>query len=130
MRYLLDSHAVIALLKDSQSPLAARIRGCRPDEVAISSIVAHELFYGAWKSQRQTHNLKVVDGLHFEVLDFTRADAREAGRVRAELALNGHPIGPYDVLIAGQAVARKLTLISRNCDEFQRVSGLELENWE
>ena len=129
MRYLLDANAVISLLKDAHSRVASRVRRCRCDELGVSSIVAHELFYGAYKSLRQAHNLAIVEGLQFEILDFTCADAREAGRIRAQLARLGKPIGPYDVLIAGQAVARKLTLITSNQQEFQRVTGLKLENW-
>jgi tRNA(fMet)-specific endonuclease VapC len=62
------------------------------------------------------------------VVEFDREDAVEAGRIRAELALAGTPIGPYDVLIAGQAKARGLTL-TRNLREFDRVRGLRVQNW-
>ena len=130
MKYLLDSNAVISLLKDSRTSLAQRVRLCRPQEVAISSIVAHELYYGAYKSQRQQHNLAVVDKLHFEVLPFDQEDARQAGLVRAQLNLQGTPIGPYDALIAGQALARNLTLVTHNTGEFSRVKGLHWVDWE
>jgi tRNA(fMet)-specific endonuclease VapC len=46
-RFLLDTNAVIALLKDAGSPLARHARQYAPADIAISSIVAHELFYGA-----------------------------------------------------------------------------------
>lgn len=52
-----------------------------------------------------------------------------AGEIRALLANKGTPIGPLDVLIAGQAKARQLTLITRNTNEFRRVIGLQIENW-
>lgn len=51
-------------------------------------------------------------------------------RLRAELASAGTPIGPYDVLIAGQALSRDMTLVTRNPREFQRVPELRLEDWE
>lgn len=129
MKYLLDSNTVIAALGRQES-VTRRIRGCSVDDIAISSIVAHELYYGAYKSQRTTKNLAVVDGLGFEVLEFDRADAKIAAAVRAHLVLAGAPIGPYDVLIAGQALLRGLTLVSRNTREFQRVPELKLEDWE
>jgi predicted nucleic acid-binding protein len=69
---------------------------------------AHELFCGAYKGQRTAENLARVDALQFEVLDFDREDARQAGELRARLAAAGTPIGAYDVLIAGQALARAL----------------------
>lgn len=55
---------------------------------------------------------------------------RHAGEIRAALAAQGAPIGGYDVLIAGQARSRSLTLVTRNMREFQRVDGLRVENWE
>lgn len=130
MKYLLDTNAVIALLKGTNSPLASKVRHCAPGDLGISAIVTHELYFGAFKSQRVRANLDVLDRLAFQVLDFTREDSRQAGRVRAELAGQGSPIGPYDVLIAGQAAERGLVLVTRNLKEFKRVSGLSCENWE
>lgn len=128
-RYLLDTNAVIALLNDAESPLGHRARQHKPADICISSVVAHELFYGAFKSQRAAYNVALVDSLQFEVLEFDKDDARQAGEIRAHLALKGTPIGPYDVLIAGQAKARNLTLVTGNTDEFKRVEGLSIENW-
>jgi len=130
MRYLLDANAVIALLNDAVSRLARRARREKPGDVAISAIVAHELFYGALKSRRTAQNIALVDALQFSVLEFDREDARRAGEVRAFLAAKGTPIGPYDVLIAGQALARDMILVTHNTDEFRRVKGLRVEDWQ
>lgn len=129
MSYLLDTNTVIALLNDARSPAATRVRRRRPDEVAISALVIHELFYGAFKSQRTAQNVARVDALQFEVLSFDKEDAREAGEIRAHLAAQGVPIGAYDVLIAGQARARALTLVTHNVREFARVPRLQVEDW-
>jgi tRNA(fMet)-specific endonuclease VapC len=99
-------------------------------DVGISAIVAHELYYGAFKSQRASRNVALVDALQFEIVEFDHEDARHAGEVRAVLAAGGTPIGPYDVLIAGQAKARELILVTHNTAKFGRVSGLRLEDWE
>lgn len=64
------------------------------------------------------------------VLEFDKEDARQAGEIRALLASRATPIGPYDVLIAGQAKARNLTLITHNTDEFGRVPGLRFDDWQ
>ena len=129
MRYLLDTNAVIALFNHNEA-LKTKLKACAPAEVCISSLVAHELYYGAYKSQRREHNVAKVDNLPFEVLEFDKEDACKAGEIRAALALGGSPIGPYDVLIAGQALARNLTLISHNVKEFSRIAELSLENWQ
>jgi tRNA(fMet)-specific endonuclease VapC len=127
--FLLDTNAVIATLRGNAA-LLARIRERHPRDVAISSIVAHELYYGAFKGRRIEENLASVDALQFEVLDFDREDARCAGEIRAGLAAEGQTIGPYDVLIAGQALSRGLILVTRNTREFSRVIALRLEDWE
>ena len=130
MRYLLDANAVIALLNDTTSPIARRIRRYAPRDIGVSAVVIHELYYGAFKSQRVEKNVAHVDALQFPVVEFDQEDARQAGEIRAHLASKGTPIGPYDVLIAGQAKARKLTLVTHNTTEFQRVSGLKVEDWK
>lgn len=127
--YLLDTNAVIAALNSSDSPIARKMKQHSPSEIYLPSVVIHELFYGAYKSQRRAKNIALIDNLQFTVLEFDKEDAKEAGEIRAYLALNGNPIGPYDVLIAGQAKARQLTLITNNLDEFKRVPGLLVENW-
>jgi tRNA(fMet)-specific endonuclease VapC len=129
MRYLLDANAVIALLNDTQSPAARRARSERPGDVAMSAIVAHELFYGAFKIRRATQNVALVDALQFAVIEFDKEDARQAGQLRAHLAARGTPIGPFDMLIAGQAIARNLILVTHNTSEFERVPGLRFEDW-
>lgn len=130
IQYLLDTNAVIALLNNKNSLLAQRVRSHQPMEICISSIIIHELFYGAFKSQRAAHNVALIDNLQFEVLEFDKEDARQAGQIRAILALKGMPIGPYDVLIAGQAKARNLILVTHNIEEFSRVHHLIIENWQ
>ncbi len=130
MAYLLDTNAVIALLNDTISKTALRARREKPGDVAISAIVIHELYYGAFRSHGAAQNTTLIDTLQFVVLDFDKDDARQAGEVRALLASKGTPIGAYDVLIAGQAVARSLILVTHNTKEFGRVPGLRLEDWQ
>ena len=90
----------------------------------------HELCFGAYKSRRVAANLQNVHAVQFEVVPISKADAERAGEMRAALQARGTPIGPYDVLIAGQAVrARSLTWITHNVAEFSRVVGLEFEDW-
>jgi tRNA(fMet)-specific endonuclease VapC len=130
MRYLLGTNAVIAMLRDAVSRPALRARQERVGDIAISAIVVHELFYGAFKSRRSEHHVALVDALQFPVIEFDREDARRAGAIRAFLTARGRTIGAYDVLIAGQAVARNLILVTHNTGEFRRAPGLRIEDWE
>jgi tRNA(fMet)-specific endonuclease VapC len=130
MKYLLDTNAVVALLNGSNVNLARRLREHDPQDVGISAIVAHELFFGAFHSARVDSNLAVIDGLHFESIEYNKDDAREAGQIRAFLRSQGTPIGPYDNLIAGQARGRNLVLITHKVREFGRIPGLHIEDWQ
>ncbi|WP_413991387.1 type II toxin-antitoxin system VapC family toxin [Labrys okinawensis] len=131
IRFLLDANTIIALKNNRSHLLLNRIRAHRPGEIALSAIVLHELYYGAFRSQQLARNLEVVRLLRqdFEILDFDAEDAREAGDIRADLVRAGRPIGPYDVLIAGQAAARSLVLVTSNTGEFSRIPRLKLEDW-
>ena len=128
MKFLLDTNAVIALLEGNQM-FANRLRTYQPSDFGMPSIVHHELCFGAYKSKRVAANLQNVHSLQFEVLPISKADAERAAEIRAILQAKGTPIGPYDVLIAGQAVARSLTLITHNVSEFERVESLTFEDW-
>ena len=131
MRYLLDTNAYIALLRRTSAKLVARVQLSQYGDFALSAIVLYELFFGAYKSEQIERNVKTFLELQldFPVIDFSAQDARVAGEVRADLARIGKPIGPYDVLIAGQARARNLCLVTNNTREFGRVAGLQVEDW-
>src|SRR5688572_18779902 len=114
MKYLLDANAVIALLNNRKSPAAEKARQHHPTDIGISAIVVYELYYGAFKSQRSVQNVALIDSLLFELVEFDKEDARQAGELRALLAAKGTPIGAYDILIAGQAKSRNLVLVTHN----------------
>ena len=88
------------------------------------------MFFGAFRSDRVDRNLVRLHSLNFERIAFETDDALEAAAIRSHLTRLGTPIGPYDTLIAGQARARNLVLVTRNTAEFARVPDLQVENWE
>src|SRR5690554_2691837 len=104
--WLLDTNAVISLLTKRSDRLLRRVRACEPGTLGLPVIVAHELWYGAYRSQKISFNLETLRLLFtdFMIFDMDREDARAAGDVRAELARRGQMIGPYDLLIGGQAL--------------------------
>ena len=129
MAYLLDTNLVIGLLKAKDQSIFDAVKRHRSEEMMISSVVMHELYFGAYQSSRQDESLKAIERLAFPLLLFDSEDGREAGRVRAYLRGLGKPIGPYDVLLAGQALRRGLIVVTANLREFTRVPGLECEDW-
>lgn len=96
---------------------------------ALSAVVLHELYFGAFSGRRQQETIELYESAGLPVLPFDHHDARVAAEVRADLKRRGLPIGPYDVMIAGQALSRDLTLVTNNTREFIRVDGLKLEDW-
>lgn len=134
MSYLLDTNACIALMNGA--PVAVRSRfekAIRGDfQVYIPSVVAFELWYGVAKSARvetNTQRLEMLLASPVIALPFENEDSRVAGSIRATLEAAGRPIGAYDYLIAGQAMARQLTLVTANVSEFSRVKGLSWQDW-
>jgi tRNA(fMet)-specific endonuclease VapC len=98
----------------------------------VSSIVAHEPWYGVAKSGRVAQNANRLTAFltsAVTMLDYTERDAQAAGEIRAELESKGQRIGEYDTLIAGQAFCRNLILVTANTREFERVKGLNVEDW-
>lgn len=131
MRFLLDTNAAIALIGGKSPSLLQRVVTTRKGDVGVSAIVAHELFFGAFGSQRVAFNLESLRLFlrDFETIPFDEEDAREAGEIRASLKSRGSPIGPYDLLIAAQAKRRGLIVVTNNRREFERVDGLLIEDW-
>ena len=129
MKYLIDTNVIIGLSKGNPN-IEARIRRESPSAIGVSAIVMQELFSGAFKGRRVQANLAAIADLEFEAVAFGGEDARCAGEIRATLAKAGTPIGPYDSLIAGQAMARDLILVTHNTRAFIRVPSLRLEDWE
>lgn len=134
MNYLLDTNAAVALLRNKPARVRERYRDAEAggDYIALSSIVLFELWYGVAKSSQVPENserLRILLSGDLDLLEFDDEDARSAGQARAGLEQAGTPIGAYDVLIAGQALRRGLTVVTANTSEFSRVAGLSWQDW-
>lgn len=129
--YLLDTCTIIAALKGEPRSLLNRLASLASNRWHLSSLVLAELLYGVEKSQRTAQVLRAVDVVTqgFAALPFEDVDAAAYARIRAVLERKGAGIGPLDMLIAAQAVARELVLVTDNLREFRRVPGLRCENW-
>jgi tRNA(fMet)-specific endonuclease VapC len=134
VNYLLDTNACIALINGKPASVRSRFQKAvsAGSQVFVSSVAAFELWYGVAKSTRPEFTQQRV-GTFFagpiSQLDFDGEDAKIAGAIRATLEASGRPIGAFDTLIAGQAVQRRLTLVTANISEFSRVDGLQWQDW-
>jgi tRNA(fMet)-specific endonuclease VapC len=130
VKFLLDTDTCIYALKQQRGVLE-RLLTHSPADIAVSVITEAELRTGAAKSDAAARIGRLVENFlrPLTILDFVSADAVTYAQIRARLERAGKPIGPLDTLIAAQAVARKLTLVSNNRKEFGRVPRLAIENW-
>ena len=117
--------------KKSPPEVLERFRQHSPKDVAISIITLFELEYEVEKSKDRQRSEDALAKflLPLNIINLDRSAAEEAATIRAQLEMKGMPIGPYDLLIAGLARSRDMTLVTNNTNEFERVVGLHLENW-
>ena len=130
MTISIDTNVCISILR-GDAHVRRRLATHDPDELVLSSIVHFELMTGENKLRaagRTGRHFATVFG-HVAVVEFSRDDADAAAKVRAHLERAGRGIGPLDTLIAGQALARGLTVATNNVREFSRVPGLMVEDW-
>lgn len=130
LRYMLDTNVCIRVLRDRPTAIRERFN-LEADGLCISTVVLTELLHGAAKSDRPEHNRMEVErfSARLEVVAFDEIAAHHAAEIRAALERAGTPIGGYDVLIAGHARSRGLTVVTGNLREFGRVGGLRCEDW-
>jgi tRNA(fMet)-specific endonuclease VapC len=129
-RFLLDTNTCIAVLWNHPMVIN-RMATVVPGDCAISNVTSYELYTGVEKCANPAKERAKVELLlkTLAELPFDSAAAKEAARIRALLESQGQPIGPYDILLAGQGLALSLILVTANTQEFSRVPSLGLENW-
>jgi len=128
--FLLDTDICIYAIK-ARPHVVQRMRAVQPHNLSLSVMTLHELVYGAERSHSRQQALTLLNEFvaPFTVLDINSDVATQAAKLRATLARQGTPIGPYDLLIAATALANDLTLVSNNMREYRRIDGLQMENW-
>ena len=129
--YLLDTNICIYIINKNPKRVVENIKKLKPHQVKLSAVSIAELEYGAAKSKfREKNRDALVEfASAFDILPFDDTDAEIYGILRADLERRGQIIGPYDMQIAAQAIARELILVTNNTGEFTRIKELKIENW-
>ncbi len=131
MTYMLDTNICIYIMKNKPEKVLRRFKEELNNGISISSITLAELEYGMKHSSNPAQNERAL--LRFlvplSVLPFGAGAASEYGAIRAFLQNNGTPIGQRGMLIAAHANSEGLVMVTNNVREFERVPGLEIENW-
>jgi tRNA(fMet)-specific endonuclease VapC len=130
LKYLLDTNILVYLDKRLGRCLE-QLQQHAPQDIVLSSVSLMEIEYGLARSERPDHMRHFMGGMRarYAVLDFDAPSAERAGQLKALLAAKGLPIGPFDLQIAGIALAHQLTVVTHNTREFSRVPGLRIEDW-
>ena len=129
-RFLLDTSIVSHVARFPRGPAGQRIAEVGERQACTSIVVAAELRYGAARrrSERLTRRIEAILSA-LDVVAFDEPADRRYAELRTYLERRGTPIGPNDMLIAAQALALDLTVVSANVNEFMRVPRLPVENW-
>jgi tRNA(fMet)-specific endonuclease VapC len=131
VRFLLDT-CVVSDFAQGRPEVLERVKAAAPDELAASAVTEMEVAYGLLLNPKLALKLKPVMDDFFaviRVLPFDRKTVMATARARAGLKRRGRPIGAYDALIAGTAIANELILVTSNLREFKQVEGLMVEDW-
>jgi tRNA(fMet)-specific endonuclease VapC len=130
MRYMLDSSFCIDVMREKTPALRARFKN-ESGNMAISTVVLHELMYGAANADNPAAARARVREFAARVIvvDFDDEAADHAGDIRADLRRKGKTIGAYDSLIAAHARSIGAIVVTGNMREFSRVDGLRCEDW-
>jgi len=128
--YILDTNTLIYFFKGVGN-VAGTLLSKSPNDIYIPAIVLFELKLGIAKSTKPTKRKKQLERLvsHVNISSFGIREADSAAMIRADLEKIGMPIGPYDTLIAGTALAANAILVTHNVKEFERISALTIEDW-
>lgn len=133
MTYLLDTNLLIYLIKNQPPAVAERVNALHPeDRLAMSFVTYAELLKGAERSTRKPEVVQRLERLREEVevlYPQSEAICHHYAEQATRLKQAGTPIGANDLWIACHALAEEATLATHNTREFQRISGLRLEDW-
>jgi tRNA(fMet)-specific endonuclease VapC len=128
---MLDSDICVDVMRGRSPAIRSRLERTNREDVAVSSIVAAELWTGVSKSSQAERSKDAVLAFlaYVTVLDWPAEAAARYGEIRARLETSGRAIGAMDLLIAAHALHEKATLVTRNLSEFRRVADLKIESW-
>lgn len=131
MIYMLDTNICSYIIRNTPERIRIKLKKVEQEhELALSSIVVSELFYGAYKknSERLINLIKSFVE-NFTICSFDIKAAEIYGKIRAELERKGSVIGAYDLQIAAHAVSLNAVIITNNEKECRRIENLKVENW-
>ncbi len=131
MKYYLDTNICIYFMKGKFNGLRETLLSKNPNDIKIPAIVKAELLYGAEKSNQRKRNIEKINAFLFamQIVGFGDFETAAYSQIRANFEKKGLLIGPNDLIIAATVKANEGVLVTNNTREFERVAGLNIENW-
>lgn len=131
MKYLLDTNTISDFFKKIPS-VTQRLEKISPNQIYISSISVMEIEFGLQLNPARAAKINPIWKVMLhrcKVVNYTAECAEMTAHIRAHLKMSGQPVGPYDILIAGSALANNLVVVTSNMSEFERIPDLRIQNW-
>ncbi len=130
MKYLLDTNTCIYFLNGNES-LKKKFGEIGISSLSISNCVLAELYFGAYRSKKVEENVKHIELFkkNLTILSDSEESASLFGKIKAELRSKGTIIEDFDILIASIAISNNRILITNNTEHFERIEGLNIQNW-
>ena len=128
---MLDTNICIYIIKNKPQSLREKFREFDVGDLCISSITVSELYYGVYKSLYVEKNILALEHFlrPFDILEYDLNASIEYGKITATLEKSGKVIGGLNMMIAAHALSNKMTLVTNNIKEFERIENLVLDNW-
>lgn len=129
--YLLDTNMLIYAKNNRSSIVLGNIKSKDPSQLFVSIFSVAEMVFGCKKSLDPQRNYRALLEflLPFNILEFEQQDCDRYGEVRFLLEKGGTPIGTIDTFIGSMSLSRNLILVTNNVKEFERIPGIQIENW-
>ena len=129
--WMLDTDTCSYFLKAHPESLKVRIEKAGLEQLAISTVVLAELFFGAARHPRGAEIRSGIDefSARLSVFPWDKAAAEHYGQIRSRMEQQGTPMGNMDMMIAAHARSLNAVLVTNNVRHFRRVPGLTVENW-
>lgn len=130
MKYLLDTDICIYWLK-GKLRVRTKVEQVDWSDIAVCVITATELYFGAYNSNKIEQNLETAENFiqSITVLPLSNNTLKKFGQLKAQLRKAGTPVADFDLLIASVAISKNLILVTNNTRHYQRITGLNLDNW-
>ncbi|MCH7732220.1 MAG: type II toxin-antitoxin system VapC family toxin [Candidatus Marinimicrobia bacterium] len=128
--YLLDTDTIIYSLKGNKA-VKNELQKHLHDPLKLSVITLMELYYGAYKSQKMESNIAKIKTIEtsLDILPINQELVEVFGMLKSKLEKAGKGLDDFDLIIASTALTHNLVLVTNNEKHFQRITGLEIENW-